>query len=299
MNKKISFIILTWNSEKTIDMCLKGIEKKCLEDKIDYEVIIVDNRSNYKEIRDLNIFMKNIGHYNNFDIKLFYDSANRGYAYGMNQGIKKSSGDLILISNTDIDIYFNHTFLKDAVKFMEENNCDIMDPKIYYTNTGKVWSSGGFFDFTNYRNQEIKNKKVYDITEVDYVSGCCMFVRRDVFKKIKLFDENYFMYWEDSDFCYRAKQNGFKIIYNPRITISHNINEEKERESEFVKVNYFRSKFLFIFKHFPLKLLIYCLPATVFITLVVFLKSKIKNRLIKGLKVIINGIVLGLKVRSF
>ena len=292
---KLSIILVHHNNIDDLKYYFKQLKDQIF---MDFEVIIIDNGSDYKDIIDLNIFIKNIGHYNNFDIKLFYQT-NKGYSGGMNFGIKKSSGDLILISNTDIDVFFDHTFLKDAVKYMGENNCDIMAPKIYYMDTGKVWSSGGFFDFTNYRSQEIRNKRTYDITEVDYVSGCCMFVKREIFKENRLFDENYFMYWEDSDFCYRAKQNGFNIIYNPRITISHNINEEKERQSEFVKTNYFKGRLLFIFKHYPLRLLIYTLPATIFIALVAFLRSKTKNRLIKGLKVIINGIVLGLKVRSF
>jgi len=288
---KVSIILVHHNNIYDLKYYFKQLNDQIFTD---FEVIVIDNGSDFNQKIDLNFFIKWVKHHSNFNIKFFYQS-NKGYASGMNLGIKNCSGNLILISNTDI--YFVRTFLKDVVEYMEENNYDIMSPKIYYAGTGEIWSSGGFFDFTNYQNQEIRNKNIYDITEVDYVSGCVMFIRRDIFKKVKLFDENFFMYLEDSDFCYRAKQNRFKIIYNPRITISHNINKEKEKQSEFVKTNYFKSRLLFIFKHYPLKLLIYNLPATILITLVSFFRSKIKNRFIKSLKVIISGIVLGLRVR--
>lgn len=288
----LSIIVIHHNDTYDLKYYFKQLKDQVF---IDFEVIIIDNGSDSNQKLDLKFFVEHIKHYNNFDIKLFFQS-NKGYAGGMNLGIKNCSGDLILISNTDI--YFDHSFLKDAVRYMEENNYDIMSPKIYYAGTRKIWQSGGFFDFTNYRDQEIRNKNVYDITEVDYVSGCVMFVKRKVFKKVKLFDENYFIYIEDSDFCYRAKQAGLKVVYYPRIVVSHDITEEREKQSEFMKINYFKSKLLFIFKHYSIGQLIRCFPTTIFITLVAFLRSKIKNRLIKSLKVIVSGTVLGLKIRG-
>lgn len=283
---KLSIILVHYNRVKYLKTYLEQLSNQTFKD---FEVIIIDNGSNFEEIMELRSFMEN----KDLSSKIFYH-VNKGYASGINAGIGKALGDLILVSN--IDIFFGPSFLNDAVKFM--NNYDIMSPKIYYyPDMDKIWSSGGFFDFTNYRDQGLKNERIDEITEVDFVPGCAMFVRRDVFKKIKLFDRNFFMYFEDTDFCYRAKQMEFRVVYYPRIVVFHNITEEKEKQSELVKINYFKSKFLFIFKHYPLKLLMYSLPATVFIISVAFLKSKIKNRFIKCLKVIINGISLGLKTR--
>jgi len=287
---KLSIVLVHYNDIDDLKSYFKQLE---VQTYIDFEVIITDNGSDFNQRAELYVFIEKLKHHNDFDVKLFCQ-INKGYAGGMNNGIKKSSGDLILISNTDI--FFDSSFLEDAVKYID--NYDIMTPKIYYyPNTDKIWSVNGFFDFNNYRNQEMKNEKIDEISEVDYVSGCCMFIRRKVFKKVKLFDENYFIYIEDSDLCYRAKQMRLRIIYYPKIVIYHNISEEREKQSEFMKVNYFRGRLLFIFKHYSLSQLIYCFPATLFITLVAFLKSKIKNRLIKSLKIIINGIVLGLRIR--
>lgn len=287
---KLSIVVIHHNDIDDLKSCLKQLKNQTFTD---FEVIIIDNGSDFNRKVDLYIYLEKFKIFGGFDIKLFYQS-NKGYPGGMNSGIKKSLGDLILISNTDI--FFGSSFLEDAIKYM--NNYDIMGPKIYYyPDTDKIWSVSGFFDFNNFQNQEIKNEKIDEICEVDYISGCCMFIKREVFKKIKLFDENYFIYMEDSDFCYRAKQIKLKVIYYPKIVVFHNITEEREKQSEFMKINYFRSKLIFIFKHYTFKQLTYCLPVIILISLISFLKSKIKNRLIKSLKVIINGLVLGLKLR--
>lgn len=163
---------------------------------------------------------------------------NLGYAYGINMGVKFFINEGIekycAINN---DIFFDREFAVEAEKGFSK--ADIFGGKIYYapgyefhkkykkSDIGKVfWYAGGIDDWDNvytyHRGVDEVDRGQFDLfEETDFVTGCMFFFNRKVVERIDLWDEKYFLYYEDADFGERAKRAGFKLYYNPSVVIYH------------------------------------------------------------------------------
>lgn len=225
IKKTISVIVLTYNSERHIGKCLQSINRE--KDGIK-EIIVVDNCSQDKTVE---IIKKNRG------VMLILNKINVGFARGINKAIEKTTGDRILILNPDTVVPPGSIGrLLDCLNSM---GADIAGGKLLKKD-GDVHNSfvrkpdllTGLFDFTNLRKItpfDFIHKHHYYLykkpptmgIDVDAVSGAYMLVSKKVFENIGLFDEKFFMYLEDVDFCIRAKQQGLKVIHCPKSIIFH------------------------------------------------------------------------------
>src|SRR3989339_1320049 len=172
-----------------------------------------------------------------FEIKIS-SLPNFGYAYGINQGVKffsESSIDKFCAINNDI--IFDKDFVIEAEKSFQKY--DIFGGKIYYApgfeyhkkykkdEIGKViWYAGGINDwrnvYTHHKGVDMVDKGQFETVEVtDFITGCMLFFNKKIVNKVGLWNEKYFLYYEDSDFCERVKMAGFKLIYNPKVIIWH------------------------------------------------------------------------------
>lgn len=167
---------------------------------------------------------------------------NLGFVVANNQGIREA----LRIGCKFIILLNNDTVVKDdlvnkLVTFAQSDpNIGLVSPKIYFAKgfeyhkdrysefeRGKViWYAGGLIDWDNvyafHRGvDEVDNGQYDSIRETDFVTGCCMLIGREVIEKIGLFDEKYFMYYEDIDYAVRAKKMGIKVIYYPDAFIWH------------------------------------------------------------------------------
>lgn len=146
---------------------------------------------------------------------------NRGFAKAANLGIKKAlakGADKILLINPDVKI------TKEQILKLAESGVDIVSPVLKFDrNGGKVLDYGGKVNFVLGRTSHNENKTGI----IHFVSGACMLISSAVFQKIGLFDENFFMYFEDVDFCLRAKLAGFKIAVDSDVVVEHAISEHK------------------------------------------------------------------------
>lgn len=132
--------------------------------------------------------------------------------------------ELIFILNPDTTVEKNT--IRILVTKMEKFEASIVSPKIYFTGTKSIWYAGGIFDKSNvlgsHRGVDEEDKGQYDESiETDFATGAAMMVRRDVFDSIGLLDKRYFLYYEESDFCFRAKKAGFKTMYIPESVVEH------------------------------------------------------------------------------
>lgn len=163
---------------------------------------------------------------------------NKGYAYGINQGVKyflkKGLTKFCAINN---DVLFDKNFAIEAEKGFKK--ADIFGGKIYYApgyeyhkkykknEIGKViWYAGGINDWKNvlpiHRGvDEVDNDQYNKFEETDFITGCLLFFNKKVIERVGFWNEKYFLYFEDADFCERAKRKGFKLFYNPKIIIYH------------------------------------------------------------------------------
>lgn len=224
--KDISVIILSYNTKKITDTCLKKL-KKAVEiaktKKIKSEIIVVDNAS-----KDGSASMIKKDH---SWVKLIKSKKNLGFSGGNNLGMKNSSGELILLLNSDC--YIKPSTLVDAVNHMKDNkDCDVLGCKLSYKDGSFQPSAGSlpspkniipWMFFLPYQklfhpkdeNFFAQNKKV------GWVMGAFMLTRRSVYKKTKGFDEDFFLYTEEVEWCKRIKDAGFNIFFTPDFSVVH------------------------------------------------------------------------------
>lgn len=264
--RKIFVVILNWNGKKDTIACLATLLKlknQPAQGGSKLKTVVVDNGSSDGSVEELEKRYE--------DIKILRNEKNLGYAEGNNVGIKYAlthGADYILLLNNDTLV--NENFINELLKVMEENKkIGITGPKIYFApgfefhkerysqkELGKViWYAGGIIDWQNiYASHrgvdEVDHGQYNKEEETDFTSGCAMMVKREVFEKIGMFDPKYFLYWEDSDFCQRARQAGFKIFYAPKAIVYHKNAASSEKPGSVIHQYYqTRNRFLFGLKY--------------------------------------------------
>ena len=226
---KVGVVILNYKGFKNTALCVESL-KKCDKDKNEIELIVVDNGSPKDEFNKLSKLR---------GMTLIRNEENLGYSGGNNIGIKYCLGqnkDLVLMANNDITA--DKYLVKSLVRASEK--VGIVSPKIYFApgfefhknrykkaDVGHViWYAGGKIDWQNVLGvhigvDEVDNGQYDKESEIEFATGACMLVKREVFERIGYLDEKYFLYLEDLDFCVRAKKAGFKILFEPAAIIWH------------------------------------------------------------------------------
>ncbi len=233
---KLTLIIVNYQQKDQIEALVESFEKVNLPKDLMVNYYIHDNSD------------KNIGF-------------SRAVNLGIKKGLEKKS-DYFLLLNPDTKI--NNDFLTNLINEVEKHTeIGITSPIIKFKrNNHWVYDCGGKFNFCLGRPYHIEENKMPNETfNVDYVSGCCMLIKKSVIKKIGLFDPNFFLYHEDVDFCLRAKKHGFIIKSVSQSVIEHDLNEKRNR---FKKKNLLRGNWYLIKKHvkwfcYPIALLYYFL----------------------------------------
>lgn len=218
MKKNLSVIIVAYNSEEFISKCissiLKFLPKNC-------EVIVVDNNSNDGTLDMLRKFQAKI--------KILEPKANLGFAKAANLASAEAYGEYFFILNPDTEIKSN--IFDELIEFYgSDENIGIVSPKLITPN-GKIQASakkeptvfGAFKEFV----LGIKNSYSFytpetnDPIEVNVVYGAAILIKRDLFEKLKGYDEKFFVYYEDIDLCKRVRDLGKKIYYYPKVQVKH------------------------------------------------------------------------------
>lgn len=215
---KISIVLLNYNNYEDTFTCVESLQQVRYPN---FDVIIVDNKSTNGSLEKLYRLKSD-------NIQIVDSGKNGGFAFGNNIGIKianEEGAEYVLLLNNDTIVTEN--FLDKLLEcFLYEENVGIATCRIMYNSErDKVWYAGGTIDWNNLRaiHREI-NGDVYrskGMENVEFSSGCCMMISRECLKKIGGLPEDYFMYYEDLDYCVKAKEAGYKIVYNPEGVIYH------------------------------------------------------------------------------
>lgn len=218
--KNVYIIVLNWNGKDDTLECVKSLQQINYSD---YKIIIVDNGSEDDSVFEIK---KNFP-----EIKIIENKKNLGFAGGNNIGIKyavENKADYILLINNDTTVDSN--FLSELVQAGEaDEKIGALGSKIYFhSEPNRIWFAGGKVNWlknkgTHLGLDEIDNGQDNKIGEVDYLTGCCLLVKREVVEKIGDLAEDYFLYYEDTDFSLRTKNAGYKILYVPASKIYHKI----------------------------------------------------------------------------
>lgn len=219
MVQEIYIIILNYNNANDTIECINSIRiatKNC--NSYAYHIIIVDNASSDDSVMILQNFIGN-------DIELVVASQNLGYAAGNNIGIRHAlryDPDYLVILNNDTVI--DRNTISCCIKALEnDNNLGIAGPVILNYGTNIIQSSGADVDFYKLISIPCNADKVYypknTVEYHDYVGGACLVFNAELIKKIGYLPEQYFLFWEETEWCILAQRSGKKVgcVYNASI----------------------------------------------------------------------------------
>jgi hypothetical protein len=221
----LSIIIVSYNTRQLLKNCLDSIYT---QNDIDLEVIVVDNNSSDGSVEMIKEYFP--------DAKLIENDTNVGFGKANNQGARVANGKYLLFINSDIFLQNNAIKEIDNYLMKTENNIGLAGFKILNKNNTLQPSCGNFPTLLNltaealFLDRAIKLKKPYHILDTgkyqkefgpDWFSGSLLAVSRDIFKAVRGFDENFFLYVEEVDLCYRIRQKGYNSIYVPCASAVH------------------------------------------------------------------------------
>jgi len=251
----VSIIIVNWNTRNLVSDCLRSIyDHTC---NIGFEIILIDNHSTDDSAEMIK---------NKFpQAALIENPSNYGFATANNQGMTVANGRYILLLNSDT-IVLDHAVDKATV-FADSHpeaavvGCRILNPDMTLqpscfmfpsilnmvlsaTYLYKLFPKSRFFG-----REQMTWWDRADVQEVDVVTGCFMLVRREAIEQVGMLDERFFMYGEETDWCYRFKEAGWKVIFAPVGEIIHLGGASSKQTSSEMTLQLFGSILLFLKKH--------------------------------------------------
>lgn len=229
----ISIIVVNYNSAQLTTACLKSLAHSKLKGAR-FSVIVVDNGSS--------IPYKLPSSYNHF-VTVIRSGANLGFTGGNNLGIheaiEENNSDFVVLLNNDATVA-EDCIQKMLDKAVANEECGLVSPKIYFTagreyheqsygnnQQGKVlWFAGGSIDWQNllafHRGvDEVDRGQMSATDAVDFATGCCVLIKREVLEKIGLLDKRYFLYFEDVELSMKAQSFGYKLLFCPEAVAWH------------------------------------------------------------------------------
>lgn len=226
MNRKLGLVTVLYNSDGVLNGFLKSISEQEYES---YVLYIVDNSVNENSTK---ILFELLNIYN-LETKLIYlpSTDNYGVAKGNNIGIKKALEDgceYVILLNNDIEFDQKNVF-NDLIKQSRDKNQPIVSPKIHYYKTNRIWYAGCNFNklrvYVHHIGYKDMDNGQYDVENI-FNSGptCFILFHKDIFEKVGLMDEKYFVYMDDIDYLYRCNEKGFQNYYYPHVLIEHKEN---------------------------------------------------------------------------
>jgi len=253
---ELSIVIVSWNVEKLLAKCLASILKH--QKNLELEIIVVDNASTDNTLKILR---------ENFPgVAVIANSENLGFAAANNQGILKAKADFILILNPDTEII--NGALQKIIDLMKQNDqigiagAKHLNPD--WTIQPSVRRFPGFWPIFfiltkiakifpnlspvyNYLAKDFN----YQISQpADQVAGSCLMIRRKTIDEIGMFDENFFIWFEEVDLCKRAKAAGWQVWYTAEAEIIHHGGQSFKQQLTFKKqLQFFKSAWYYFKKH--------------------------------------------------
>lgn len=246
----VSIIIPNWNGKELLKTCLKSLKNQTYKN---FEVIVVDNGSTDGSIEYIEKFYPKT-----VLIKL---ATNTGFAFAVNRGIEKARGKYIFLLNndTEVDTHCISNIVKSAEKHPEVSFFAAKLLNFYKRDI--VDSAGDYIDDVGHADNIGRGQKDSEDfqkpKEVFLVTGGGCLIRKEIFKKVGLLDEDYFMYFEDVDWGFRAQLLGYKGFFEPTAIIYHIQKASSNRNKPLVEYLQFRNMTMTILKNFPKGLLLY------------------------------------------
>jgi GT2 family glycosyltransferase len=243
MQPRILIIVLCHNGLALTIACINSLHQ------LEYdraEILIVDNNSTDGTPTAVRSLFPNIA--------LIQTGANLGFAAGNNVGLRYALDhgyDYAFLLNNDTEVTPN--LLKELLAVAEtDSTIGIIGPTIcYYDHPERIWSAGGAIDWHRGTSEMRGLNQRYHRpppvpSNVDFISGCALLCRCSVLERVGLLDERFFMYYEETEWCVRAKRAGFRIIQVPQARIFHKIPLDARANQPYVAYYMTRNRLLFL-----------------------------------------------------
>lgn len=260
MSPRISVIIVSYNVRGFLENLLASLRRAVTG--ISSEVVVVDNSSDDDTVD----FLKK----SHPDVKLIENRVNYGFGFANNQGVKAAAGEYLLIINPDAVV--QEDTVREMVDFMRNHpdagaaSCKVLNANGTLQKSCRRGFPTPWVAFTRISGLSTLFPRTklfgrYNLTylnpeedhEVDAIGGSFMFIPRKVFEEVGGFDEDYFMYGEDIDLCYKIKNAGYKIFYTPRTTVIHFKGESTRRSNINQTYEFYRAMSVFVEKRYGAK----------------------------------------------
>ena len=251
----LSIIIVNWNVRDLLDVCLASIYASNL-DRANYEIIVVDSGS-----EDGSVDMLRAKHPAAISLP---QAENIGFTRGNNIGLAQAKGDFLLLLNPDTEVSLGaisqmlghlkthpevgiigpHTLNTDGSHQSTRRRFPNLTTGIFESTWLAPWAPSALE-----RDYRLLDTPDDDIIEVDWVQGSALLLRRAVYQAIGGLDEGYTMYYEELDFCRRARSAGWRVVYHGGATIVHHGGKSSEQASAAKQIHFQTSKLRYFRKH--------------------------------------------------
>lgn len=236
-----------------------------------YNIVVVDNYSNDGSLEKLEECT---------GIKVIESRENKGFAGGNNIAIEyalKNKAEYILLLNNDTTV--DPDFLSELIRNDSEEVGILTGKILFYTDRNMLWYAGGQISkikgTTEVNGYKIDKGQYNENKYVTFASGCCMLIKRNLIEKIGLLKEDYFLYFEDSDYCARVQKSGYKIKYCAKSIIYHKVSTSTGKYSYNYLYYFTRNRLLFINDNLEG---IYKISAYIYSLIFIFIKSVIRKQ---------------------
>ena len=249
--RKLGVVTVTFNAadflQPFLDCCLAQTHKE-------FELLVIDNASLDSTLEVLSLVKDS-------RVKLIQNEHNIGYAAACNQGVRyfleRGASDILLINN---DTEFSPDLFELLQALRAGHDADAITPRISYAeNTSINWYAGGRFTFwKGFQGEHLGEGRQHDPSDTQprwtpVAPGCCVMFPSSTFERIGFFDENYFVYFEDTDYFIRMKHAGLRLLYAPEISIAHKVSlSTGGSQSDFSIRYYQRNQIYLLRQHFGL-----------------------------------------------
>ena len=253
----LSIIIVNYKTKNLLEQCLNSIYSENYH--FSYEVSVVDNDSKDSSIEMVNKKFP--------QVKLIENRNNLGFAAANNQALRRSNARYLLLINPDTVVLLDS--LNVMMEFMDEHpeagiaGCKLLNPDHSLQYSCRNFSTlatfflrGIHLDSIFPNNTILQKYMMFDwdhnqVREVNWVLGSCMMVRRKAIEQVGMLDENFVLYFEDQDWCYRMWKHGWKVYYVPQAQMIHYY--QRHSAKQFLNVltwTHIKSMLYFFKKHY-------------------------------------------------
>jgi GT2 family glycosyltransferase len=242
MAVSVSVIVLVWNGAKFLDACLSASIAQDYEPR---ELIVVDNDSKDDSVAIAQKYLPSV--------KLVRNDYNLGFVGGNNIGIRAAQGEIMVLLNQDTVV--QPGWLRAVVETFSDSSIGIVGCKMLYPISKKFQHAGGVVSsddaLTRHIGWDEEDNGQYDaMSEPEFVTGAAFAIHRKVLNKLGPFDEGFHpAFYEEIDYCYRARRAGFRIIYQPKAVLYHHETTSLPEDSYQRASAFHRNRVRFVLRH--------------------------------------------------